>query len=63
MKYPPHLARTLFIDGPVSVSVHEAPYGEIVAAYERLGKLVEVAAKVLNEAPSPLYQEWVDRQP
>lgn len=45
MKYPPPFeARTLFIDGPVAVTIHEAPVWEILDAYDRLYRLVYTAA-------------------
>jgi len=45
MIYPPPMeARCVFIDGPVSVFIHEADPDEVREAYVRLGKAVEVAA-------------------
>lgn len=42
---PDHLnARCAFYDGPVTVFVHEGPAIQIMEAYERLGRLVRIAA-------------------
>ncbi len=51
MKYPPMEARCVFIDGPVAVYLHEASEAELLACYERLGRLVAVAAKQLSKVP------------
>ena len=37
----------LFVDGPLALYIREAPEEDILDAYERLGKLVAVAAKQL----------------
>lgn len=42
-------ARLLFIDGPLSLYIREAEPQEILDAYERLGRLVKVAAAELNK--------------
>lgn len=51
MKHYPPDARVCLIDGPVGVYIHEASEAEILQAYERLGKLVAVAAKGLDGQP------------
>lgn len=48
MKYNPLEARCVFIDGPVAVYISEAPGAEILEAYNRLARMVEVAARQLN---------------
>ena len=47
---PPTEARVVLIDGPVAVFIHEAGEWEILEAFRRLERLVEVAAKQLGEA-------------
>lgn len=54
MKYPPPLeARTAFVDGPISVFIHQAPEAEILEAFARLSRLVPVAARLLEAEPHP----------
>ena len=50
MKYDHFNARVLFVDGPIELRICEAPTQEIVDAYERLFRLVRVAAVQLDEA-------------
>ena len=50
MKYNPLEARCVFIDGPVAVYVSEAAEEEILRAYTNLGKVVAVAARLLNDS-------------
>lgn len=52
MKYNPMEARCCFVDGPVAVYVHEAPALEILEAYERLARMIAVAAEQLNQGDS-----------
>ena len=47
--YPPAEADNLFIDGPVSISIHAAPEHDILEAFARLSCLVPVSAKLLAE--------------
>lgn len=47
--HPPLEARCMFIDGPVCVTVSEAPQQEILDAYFRLERAVLIAARLLNE--------------
>lgn len=47
--YPPADADNLFIDGPVSISIHAAPEHDILEAFARLARLVPVSAKYLAE--------------
>lgn len=49
MRYIPTEARCVFVDGPVAVYIHEAPKEEILAAYARLERIVQVAAKNLDK--------------
>lgn len=62
MKYPPPFeARCLFIDGPVAIYIHEAPLSEIMNAYDRLGKLVALAAGqfgIPEPNPDPVPAKW-----
>lgn len=48
MKYDHFNARCVFIDGPIAVYVSEASTAEILEAYERLRRAVEIAAGQLN---------------
>jgi len=43
-------ARVVLIDGPVAVFIQEASKDAILEAYERLGRLVAVAAEQLNKS-------------
>jgi hypothetical protein len=54
VKYDPLKARCVFIDGPVAVFLHEAPEHEILMAYERLKRMVDVAASQLDTGPALL---------
>ena len=49
-------ARCVFIDGPVAVYVSEESAEAILAAYTRLGKLVQIAAGRFNPEPEP--SQW-----
>lgn len=44
-------ARCLFIDGPVAVYLQQAPEADLLEAYERLFKVVKVAAATMNKNP------------
>ena len=50
MKYPPHEARVVFVDGPVAIYLHEASKEELEAALARIRTLVGVALPQLVEA-------------
>jgi hypothetical protein len=43
-------ARCCFIDGPVAIYLQQAPMTDLIEAYERLGRMVRVAAREMNEA-------------
>ena len=53
MRYPPHEARVVLVDGPVSIFLHEAPEAEINASIDRLMDLVEVAIWQFNHPEEP----------
>ena len=56
MKYPPHEARVVLADGPVSIFLHEASEEEIHASIERLMALVEVAIWQFNHPEESYYE-------
>lgn len=39
MKYPPHEARVVLVDGPVALYIHPAPTPELTEAMDRLLRL------------------------
>lgn len=49
MKYLPQKAQCVFVDGPVALYIHKSSEREVLEAYERLRKLVLVAAKSLHD--------------
>ena len=52
MKYLPMEANVVLIDGPVAVYIHDADEQTILNAYERLGRLLRIAASSLNQHPT-----------
>lgn len=42
-------ARCLFLDGPIAVYVMQGPSAKVLEAYDRLRRMVEIAARRMEE--------------
>lgn len=47
MKYNPLEARTVFVDGPVAIYIHDAPHTDVSEAFLRLRRLVDLRVAML----------------
>ena len=54
----PFEADLLFIDGPVAVCIHRAEKEKILAAFDRLSRLVMVAAEMSLPTNTTKELEW-----